>query len=245
MQTPQPEAEPDRVEVVEDKPVNASALNQSRPISIGGNGVLQGLDTGEGGTEQLWLTVVQIEPESHLVAKELTVQASLHLESGSTLEAADLDKITLSPEVLLEFSCDNLAQLPHLDLGDIGDGYSVVPSVLLVVVESSSSSDDVHKPLVQGKTLSNCVDWQKKVTGLPSGYETRCETITESSQSLLAEGKVIGLFVVKKKAGDGGLSGGAIAGIVIAALAAVGAAAGAVWFFVLRKVDESGGEAAA
>jgi hypothetical protein len=235
--TAQLDAVPDRVIVADNQPIDVAALNQSRPIAIGGTGVLQS------GTEELWLTVVQIEPAARLIAKDLTVQASLHLQSGATLTAAPLDKITLIPEVELEFRCGKVQELPHLDLGEIGDGYAVVPSVLTVVIGSSSTSDDVHKPIVQGRTLGNCDEWKKKVTGLPSGYEAKCETISSSSRSLMANGDVIGLFVVKEK--DGGLSGGAIAGIVIAVLVVVAAAAVAVWFFVLRKRDDSGGGASA
>jgi hypothetical protein len=235
------------LDVAENQPIDVSALDQSRPVAIGGSGVLQAETRVEDGqtTAELWLTVVQVEPQAQVVAKELVVQASLHLESGASLTAAPMDKITLVPEVELEFRCGNLGELPHLDLGEIGETYSVLPSVLNVVIDSASSSDDSHKPLIQGKTLSNCGEWQKKVTGLPSGYETKCDTISASGRSLLASGPVIGLFVVKAKSDDGGLSGGAIAGIVIGAVFVVAVAVGAVWFFVLRKRDDSGGGASA
>jgi hypothetical protein len=222
--------------VEDNAPIDMNTLNESRPISIGGTGVLQARSD-----QELWLTIVQIEPESQLIAKDLTVQASLHLDSGSSLAAAPLDKITLIPDVELEFRCGNLEELPHLDLGDIGDDYRVVPSVLQVVIGSSSTSEDLHKPLVQGRTLSNCPDWQAKVRGLPSGYVAQCETISSSSQSLLANGEVIGLFVVKEPDGQGGLSGGVVAGIVIGVLVVVVAGAGAGWFFLVRKRDDSGG----
>jgi hypothetical protein len=246
--TPQPDAEPDRLTVAENQPIDVATLNQSRSVTIGGSGVLQAAPRYENERTpvELWLTVVQVEPQAQVVAKELVVQASLHLQSGASLMAAPFDKITLVPEVELEFRCGKAEDLPHLDLGEIGENYSVLPSLLKVVIDSSSSSDEIHKPLIQGKTLSNCAEWQKKVTGFPSEYETKCETISGPGQSLLADGPVIGLFLATGNSKDDlGLSGGAIAGIVIGVLAVVGVAAEAVWFFVLRKRDDSGGGASA
>jgi hypothetical protein len=244
------------VEVIDNRPIDVAALDQSRPITIGGSGILQAASRYEEGssspTTQLWLTVLTIEPEAQLIGKDLVVQTSLRLESGARLAAAPLDKITLVPGVELEFHCDNLEELPHLDLGDIGENYSVVPSLLKVVI-NSSSSDEVHKPLVQGRTLSNCDQWKAKVEGLPREYEAQCEPVSSSGQSLLANGPVIGLFIVNsapeptKAVRDdggsnagGGLGIGVIVGIVIGAVVVIGVAVGAIWFFVLRKKDDSG-----
>jgi hypothetical protein len=234
-QTPLLDAEPELVIVRDNAVIDLTALDPARPIAINGSGFVQGTTN-----EQLWLTIVNIGLEAQIVAKDLVVQSSLRLESGSKLEAAPSDMITLVPGVELEFRCGNFNQLPHLDLGVIGDGYTVLPAVLEVVIEALPSTDEVPRALVQGKTLSNCDEWRKKVTGIPNGYEVTCDTITSSGQSLLNDGPVIGLFIVKTRpVDDHGLSGGAIAGIVVGAVVVLAAAAGAVWWLMSKGVDTS------
>jgi hypothetical protein len=230
------------VTVVDNTPIDVAELDQSRPVEIGGSGVLQA------STQELFLNVVTIQPDSDFVARGLVVQSSLHLEAGAKLEAAPFHKIDLGQDIELQFTCPNAAQLPSLDLGEIGDIYTVVPTVLQVDIGSTEISADLHAPLVQGKTMSNCEEWRAKVQGLPSGFEATCETISRAAQSLLAGGPVIGLFVVKSKPldPDGGLSGGAVAGIVISLLVVAGVAVGAAWwFFVRKKDDDDSGKASA
>jgi hypothetical protein len=129
-------------------------------------------------------------------------------------------------------SSDKAENLPRLDLGSIGDGETVTP-VALEVDLGNTEGENVEQLLVQGRTL-NCEACGQAVKGLPDGFATKCVTIAKGGRSLLAPRDTIGLYVVKTDPGkgDGGLSGGAVAGIVIGV---VGVAAGAVWFFVIKK----------
>jgi hypothetical protein len=95
---------------------------------------------------------------------------------------------------------------------------------------------------VQGRTLGNCEEWGEAVKGLPDGFGTECRVVAKAGRSLLSPGDALGLFVVKKDAGNGnddddGLSGGAIAGIVIGVVAVVGVGVGALWFLVIKRGD--------
>jgi hypothetical protein len=211
-------------------------LDPARPIAIGGSGILQGpVD------QQLWLTVVTIEPQAQVIARDLVIQTSLCLQSNSTLRAAPQDKIILVPDLELEFRGATVNQLPYLDLGDIGVSYNVVPSVLKIAIESGSSSIDVEHLLVQGRTLSTCVEWQSKSTGLSRGFEMKCKTAIEADQSMPGAEPVVGLFIVKASDDRSDLSrliitGAAIAGIAVGFIVLVaGISLGAVWLWVLRK----------
>jgi hypothetical protein len=172
-------------------------------------------------TDELWLTVVTIQPGADLVAKGLVVQNFLQLEVGAKLFAAPLDQIDLGADIEIRFSSPSATKLPSLDLGDIGDAYAVVPALRNVEISSGDIPSDLHQPIVQGKTLSNCESWKAKVKGLPDGAEAQCETIAASAKSLLGGGEVIGLFVVKSKSDDGGIPVEVIVGVAVAVAVAV------------------------
>jgi hypothetical protein len=233
--TLRPDVTPQEITVAESEPVDPDSLDLTRPISIRGNGTLQGT-TGE----VLWLNAVTIQPQAQVIARNVGIQASLCLESGSSLRAAPQGQIILVPDLELEFRGPDVDQLPYLDLGDIGATYDVIPSVLNIVIESESFSGDVNRFLVQGKTLSNCLEWHSKVTGLSSGCEMQCKPMPNSDQSLLAGEEVIGLFIVKSgdSAVEDTVSAAVMAGTFVAIVVVViGIVVVAIWWAYLRKVD--------
>jgi hypothetical protein len=233
--TPRPEVTPVHISITDGGTVDPDKIDPSVPIVIGGTGFL------DPGNQQLWLTIVTLNKSADVIASHLVVQSSLQLSSGSSLQAAPNDKIQLEDNIVLEFNSDTLDSLPSLNLGDIGPDYSVIPLTLVIQIDDVNEfNDNLHQEIVAGRTLKNCEEWRKAVTGLPGNLDTTCDPIVNSGKMLEAGGEVIGLFVVKggKKGdgdGDGGLSGGAIAGIVIGVVAVVGIGVAALWFLVVKK----------
>jgi hypothetical protein len=118
--------------------------------------------------------------------------------------------------------------------------YDVIPSVLKLVIESVLFSGEVNRIVVDGKTLSNCVEWQSRVTGVLSGTEMRCQTVTDSDQSLLAGEHGIGLFIVNSRTSeiDDTISAAVMAATFVAIVVVViGIVILGIWFAYLRKVD--------
>jgi hypothetical protein len=235
--TPRPEVTPLHISVADGGKVDPDKIDPSVPIVIGGTGFL------DPGNQQLWLTSVTLNKSADVIASHLVVQSSLQLSSGSSLQASPNDKIQLEDNIVLEFNSDTVDSLPSLNLGDIGPDYSVTPFTVVIQIEDwTRFSEDLHRELVAGRTLKNCEEWRKAVTGLPGNFDTKCDPIPNSGQSLQSGGDAIGLFVVKGGAkgdgdgdGDRGLGGGAIAGIVIGVVAVVGIGVALVWFLVVKK----------
>jgi hypothetical protein len=134
--------------------------------------------------------------DSHAVAKHLVVKFGIELGEGASLSPPAGESIRLMNGVSVLMTGTDFDRLPLLDLGEIGESYSIVPSEIEIrMAEDRSSFGEFHRLIVKGRTLSNCEEWKERVSGLPSNLMAMCEPISGEGARLLAGWPEIGLFV--------------------------------------------------
>jgi hypothetical protein len=210
------------VPVVVDETLDLSSITVGdEGVSLGGSGNLVGNDI---------VTVdspLYIAPQADLVLEvELVVTKSLDLGDNSSLAAVGDAKIVLNAQTELRFEATTeVARLPKLDLGLIGEDYDVVPEVFNVDVSEIdfgvANLAGLEHPLVRGRTLANCEKWQEaiKFVGSENKLATVCKYDESGGAKALANERTRTLYVVQAGGpggGGGGVSLGVIIGIVVA-----------------------------
>jgi hypothetical protein len=245
--TPSPTVPPIRVNVSGDFPI--------QPVSdvvvvLSGSGTIRSRTD-----DPLELSDLMLEPGAQIVADGLRVDGSLVLLGGSSLQPTENGKITLENWVSIGLQAEGVS-LPTVDLGRVGEEYSVVPSSLVITGLGGLEPAAVgERKLIAGRTLSNCEDWKERVLIDSPAFTTECRTTAEGARILdNAPLPEIGLFLVAaSKPGstsddaaneEDNDNTGMIVGIVVGVVVVL-AAVGAVVFFVMKRAtDGSSGGAA-
>ena len=177
------------------------------------------------------VTRIEVGSTGKVTAQNMAVTTELDMSGGASLSAAEGSKITITNRQTNVKLAVKDGQAPTLDLGMIGE-YSAVPAAISVTVDEKIKGTT---SIIKGRTL-NCEDWLGVIqtSGSRAGdVSFRCEKTQSSQAHLLAN--VLDEWAVMMDSKGGGLSPGAIAGIVIAVLLIAGVAVGLAVFFIRKR----------
>jgi hypothetical protein len=242
-----PSATPVALPIDGDLPIDALQTQEARHgVELAGNGSI----VGTGAVEILY-----IANASHVQAQAVTISTYLELFADSELSATPTGTITLAPNVSLHFSSrEAVTSLPKLDLGVLGDSYSTLPGELVVDIGEVPLDETVletlKRPLVQGRTLTNCDKWVVNFQGEDaSKLATTCEgEEVAPGAKLLDEHPLMTLFVVKKSEGGkppttpSDSKTGLIIGIVVAVVVVIAIAVVVVVVVLKKKGGDPGSD---
>jgi hypothetical protein len=172
-------------------------VNES--IKFGGTGTIRAAVGGA-----LELTVVALDAGSEITAENLTVFEGLTLTGGAVLKPQADTLIVLKENVFFELA-EFEGALPTVVLGEIGENFTVVPSVVAVAIKAADySAEELNRldaVLVEGRTLGNCEDWSERVDlGTESGqFETYCKSWEQEGRKLQSANERVSLNLKHKK----------------------------------------------
>jgi hypothetical protein len=177
----------------------------------------------------------------NVVVSRLIVDSYLQLGEGTAIRPPDGESIQLRNGLTVRFVSRDLEGIPRLNLG-LTIGYEILPDLIDIVVPESAFSGEIDRLIIEGNPFDRCSDWAAVVRGLPPGVAVKCERYSGSRK--LQEGDTSRLYLWSEAStpkDPKGLSGGAIAGIVIAVIVVFGASAGfAYWWFVVKGKTKIG-----
>jgi hypothetical protein len=208
------EAPPTTIELTDGEPTNLPPTRDT--LILTGTGTIQPA-TGETITVQ----VINVTADGIVTANGLKVVKNIQMTGKSKLMAAAGDKITLEPNVRIVFESSD-ENVPFLDLGNIGDNYTITPEKFAIELQAVSfkPADGFRHTLLQGETLTNCEDWIEIAEYDKETFTVTCEEGGgEGGRGLRARVRRLVVKGRKDARGadsDDGLPPGAIVAIVIA-----------------------------
>jgi hypothetical protein len=131
-----------------------SRTSDEPPLELIGTGTIVAKDTDE-----LILPKVVVPSNSNITAVNLYVSDQLNIVGGS-LAAAEDSAIHIEESTIIELVAEEHS-VPFLDLGQIGETYTVVPQILNFDMSrlQIDKEKDFEMPLIRGNRLSNCAEW--------------------------------------------------------------------------------------
>jgi hypothetical protein len=224
--------------------------NSTAPVELSGSGLIR----PNGNSQLLVFHDLTILPGSTIQAKHLLIETHITLIGDAVLSAAEDDHIELrndSVEVTLRAANQ---RLPTLNLGYIGNSYTIVVKKVVVEIEMTFFNDNdlanFSHPLVTGETFSSCETWRTRVElSDPLNFELACQGTKSGKANALDE--QISLVIKRKpptdesndangdksksKKNKSKLSTVATAFVVIGVLVGVVGIAAIIYFVFVRK----------
>ena len=177
-------------------PVVEVTLNESAPTEVASTDIPvmfsgRGSIIPQQGAPNISIGTAILTEGTDLVATGLVITENLALALRTKLSADEGQAISVGPalaiQVLGEINFDNISQsrFPFIDLGEVGENYDEVPSLIGVRARISGTDLDAEQHLIRARNLTNCEEW-RAVVSFPTniGLRARCVRVSEGETAL-------------------------------------------------------------